>query len=113
VGLRLGICAAAGVAFRFGTDAAATPWSLAVSGLLAVGFSALWIADRGAWLPWGANAAFSLVLGPLAQGAVLDVRAVGAPLGAGPLGLAVAAAFAAFCVRRALGRDPGASSRDA
>ena len=113
VGVRLAVCAAAGVAARFGADAAATPWSLAVAGLLAVGFSALWIADRGAWLAWGANAAFSLVLGPLAQGAVLDVRATGAPLDAGPLGLAVAAAFAAFSVRRALGREPRASSGDA
>ena len=113
VGFRLAVGAAAGVAFRFGTDASATPWSLVVSGLLAVGFSALWIADRGAWLPWGANAAFSLVLGPLSQGAVLDVRATGAPLDAGPLAVAVAAAFAAFSVRRALTRDPRASSKDA
>lgn len=113
VGLRLGVCAVAGIAFRFGTDGAATPWGLAVSGLMAVGFAALWISDRGAWLAWGAHAAFSLMLGPLAQGAVLDVRTVGAPLDAGPLGLAVAAAFAAFSVRRALGGAPPATSRDA
>lgn len=113
VGLRLAVCAAAGVAYRFGTDPAATPWSLGVAALLAVGFSGLWIADRGAWLAWGANAAFSLVLGPLAQGAVLDVRAVGASLDGGPLGLVVAAGFAAFSVRRALAREPRASSKDA
>ena len=113
MGLRLGVCAAAGVAYRFGTDASATPWGLAVSALLAVGFSALWIADRGAWLAWGANAAFSLVLGPLSQGAILDVRTAGAPLDAGPIALVVAAGFAAFSVRRALAREPRATSRDA
>ncbi|HEY2368345.1 MAG TPA: hypothetical protein VGH87_18240, partial [Polyangiaceae bacterium] len=37
-------------------------------------FACLWLRDRGAWLAAGANAAFMFVTGPVAQGAVLDVR---------------------------------------
>jgi hypothetical protein len=76
--VQLFVCGLAGAAFRFGalTDAtlAATFASVAFSFAASVAFASLWLRDRGAWLAVGANAAFTFVTGPVAQGALLDVR---------------------------------------
>lgn len=70
---KVAVCAAAGVAWRFGIQPGA-PWpALAFSGLAGAALAALWIRDRGAWLAVGANAAFTFTTGTLAQGALLDV----------------------------------------
>ncbi len=73
-GYRLAVCGAAGVAYRFGVDPAVTWPALGFALLSSMALASLWIRDRGAWLAVGANAAFGFVTGPVAQGAVFDVR---------------------------------------
>jgi hypothetical protein len=68
------VCGLAGAAFRFGTQPDATPFAIAFAFAASIAFACLWLRDRGAWLAAGANAAFTFVTGPVAQGAVLDVR---------------------------------------
>ncbi len=72
--IQLVACGLAGAAFRFGTQPDATPAAIAFSFAVSIAFACLWLRDRGAWLAAGANAAFTFVTGPIAQGAVLDVR---------------------------------------
>ena len=67
-------CGLAGAAFRFGTQPEATIASITFAFASSIAFACLWLRDRGAWLAAGANAAFMFVTGPLAQGALLDVR---------------------------------------
>lgn len=68
-------CGLAGAAFRFGTQPDASVFALAFAFASSIAFACLWLRDRGAWLAAGANAAFTFVTGPVAQGAVLDIRA--------------------------------------
>jgi len=70
----LAICGVAGAAAHYGTNGGGTA-ELAAAGLGAVALAALWVRDRGAWLAWGANAAFRFVTGPLLHGGLFDVRA--------------------------------------
>ncbi len=72
IATRLVVCGLAAGAFRFGVGP--TSWaSIVFAGLAGTALGALWIVDRGLWLPWGANATFVFVTGTLAQGTVLDV----------------------------------------
>ena len=68
------VCGLAGAAFRLGTQDNATIASITFAFASSIAFACLWLRDRGAWLAVGANAAFMFVTGPLAQGALLDVR---------------------------------------
>jgi len=68
-------CGLAGAAFRFGTQPDATFAAIGFAFASSIAFACLWLRDRGAWLAAGANAAFTFVTGPLAQGTLLDVRA--------------------------------------
>jgi hypothetical protein len=85
-------CGAAAAAARLGVDGA---FSLAMlgDGLRAVALAVFWVRDRGAWMAWGANAAWAWTFGGLAHGAA-DVRFVADPqaLGAVIAVLGVAAA---------------------
>lgn len=72
--VRLGVCGLAGAAFRFGSDPSATKTSLAFALLSSMALAALWLRDRGAWLAVSANATFVFLTGPLAHGALIDVR---------------------------------------
>jgi hypothetical protein len=76
--VQLLVCGVAGAAFRFGTQTepmnGATIDALVFAFASSIAFACLWLRDRGAWLAAGANAAFMFVTGPIAQGAVLDVR---------------------------------------
>jgi hypothetical protein len=72
---KLLVCGLAGAAFRFGTQPDATVFAIAFAFASSIAFACLWLRDRGAWLAAGANAAFMFVTGPVAQGAILDVRA--------------------------------------
>lgn len=83
----LGICGLAGAASHWGATVACTPLEAASYGALAVVFSALWLLDRGAWLPWGAHVAYGAVLGPLTHGGLLDLRAQAGTWGGGDSGL--------------------------
>lgn len=71
---KLAVCAVAGVAFRFGTQPAATWAALVVTTFLSIASACLWLRDRGAWLAVAAQTAFLFVSGPVSQGAILDVR---------------------------------------
>ena len=73
--VQLLVCGLAGAAFRFGTQPESTAVALAFAFASSIALACLWIRDRGAWLAAGANAAYMFVSGPVAQGALLDVRA--------------------------------------
>ena len=79
-------CGLAAAALAWGTSQGA-PVESACAGALGVAFAALWKLDRGAWLPWGANAAFRFVTLTVTQGALLDVRATPGAWGGGDGGL--------------------------
>jgi hypothetical protein len=65
----------------------ATAQSACVAALLGVIFAALWLRDRGAWVAWGANAALTFAVGPLAHGGLLDARVARSAWGGGDAGL--------------------------
>ncbi len=90
---RLIACALAGAAWRFGTGTSVAWTSLVFAALTSVALATLWLRDRGAWLPVAANATFMFVTGPLAHGALLDVR-TGGDLDASYAAVACAAVFA-------------------
>jgi hypothetical protein len=74
------VCALAGAAARFG-DPDATPIELVASAAIAVIFASAWVVDRGAWLAWGAHAAWAWIVSTLARGVILDVKSPnGGPL---------------------------------
>jgi hypothetical protein len=73
----LAACGAAAAAARLGIDGA---FSLAVlgEGLRGVALAAVWMRDRGAWMAFGADAAWTWTFGGLAHGAA-DVRFAAEP----------------------------------
>jgi hypothetical protein len=71
--VRLAACGLAEVASTYG-DGANAPAVLASAFAAGVAYGALWLRDRGAWLAWGAHAAFAWASTSLATGALLDVR---------------------------------------
>jgi hypothetical protein len=71
-------CGAVAASARWGVDGT-VGLVLAVEGLRAVALGALWLRDRGAWMAWGANAAWMWGLGALTHGGLLDVRFVAEP----------------------------------
>jgi hypothetical protein len=72
---KLVACGLAGAAFRFGTQPDATAATIAFAFASSISLACLWLRDRGAWLAAGTNAMFMFVTGPVAHGAILDVRA--------------------------------------
>jgi hypothetical protein len=91
-------CGVAAAAARLGTDGAFTS-ALAPEALRGVALGALWVRDRGAWMAWAANTAWTWTTGPVLGGGLLDVRFASK---AGPEGtsgliiLALAAAAGSF-----------------
>lgn len=71
--VRLTACGLAEVAATYG-DGANAPAVLATAFAAGVAYGALWLRDRGAWLAWGAHAAFAWASTSLATGALLDIR---------------------------------------
>ncbi len=71
---RLAACGLAEVASAYG-DGAETPVVLAGAFFGGIAYGALWLRDRGAWLAWGAHAAFAWASTSLATGALVDLRA--------------------------------------
>jgi hypothetical protein len=92
----LGLCGLSGAASRWGMSTTCTPVEAAAAGALAVVFAALWLADRGAWLAWGAHVAYGVVMGPLTRGGLVDLRARAGAWGGGDDG--VEAGIAGFVV---------------
>ncbi len=93
---KLVACAVTGAAAA-ASEPGANVRTIAVGMLLGVVFGALWLRDRGAWLPWGAHAALTFVTGTLARGGVLDARVAQSAWGGGDAGvLGGAAAVAAL-----------------
>ena len=91
-------CGVAAAAARLGIDGVFTS-ALAPEALRGVALGALWVRDRGAWMAWAANTAWTWTTGPVFGGGLLDVRFASR---AGPEGLsgliilALAAAAASF-----------------
>jgi hypothetical protein len=108
-GARLGVCALAGAAFRFGVDPAVTWPALAFAAFSSAALAALWIHDRGAWVAVGANSAFAFAIGTLAYGTLLDVRGP-RTLDASPVAVVCAALFAASAVALARRKDASAQT---
>jgi len=73
VGATLAVCGLAAAAARFGVDGGVTP-ALIPEALRGAALGALWVRDRGAWMPCAANAAWTWTMGPVFGGNLLDVR---------------------------------------
>ncbi|HSQ62139.1 MAG TPA: CPBP family intramembrane glutamic endopeptidase [Polyangiaceae bacterium] len=115
VWLRLLVCGLAAGAFRFGAGPeGVSAASVAFSALSGSALGALWIEDRGVWLAWGANAAFTFVTGTLAQGTLIDVTAakgLDASLVAIVCGVFFAASGAALVMRSKRGAPSNEDGR--
>lgn len=74
--LALGVIALLSGAARWG--AGGHTLDVAVFSFAGVALGALWLHDRGAWLAWGANFAFTWFTGPLVRGGLVDIRSTGA-----------------------------------
>ena len=70
----LALIAAVAIAARAG-GSDTTAGDLAFSGASAVALGGIWLRDRGAWMAFGAHAAFALLTGPLVRGGLIDLRA--------------------------------------
>jgi hypothetical protein len=94
-------CGGAAAAARYGVDGAGG-LLLVAEGLRGVALGALWVRDRGAWTAVAANAAWTLTLGPLVRGALVDVRFAAQPDAGLPalVVLALAALAASAWARR-------------
>jgi hypothetical protein len=88
------VCGGAAAAARFGAEGAVT-LAMASEALRGAALGALWLRDRGAWMAWGANTAWTWTLYSL--GGVVDVRFVGDPRA----GVAAVAVLAVACVAAA------------
>jgi hypothetical protein len=73
VGATLVACGLAAAAARFGSDGGATV-ALIPEALRGTALGALWVRDRGAWMPCAANAAWTWTMGPVFGGNLFDVR---------------------------------------
>jgi hypothetical protein len=86
VSMKLAACGLASSAAAYGEGVAVAP-ALVTAGLGGVAYGALWLKDRGAWLAWGAHAAFLWAASTLARGALIDVRAAPSAWGGGDMWL--------------------------
>lgn len=93
-------------------DVGPTPRTVVSHFLLGTVFGALWVRDRGAWMPWGAHAAWLFVSGTLLGGGVAEMRVATSSWGGNDAGILggtaailalapVAMAALAFARRRA------------
>jgi hypothetical protein len=87
VWIKLAVCGLASAAATYG-EGLTSPAPLAAAVLGGVAYGALWLKDRGAWLAWGAHAAFLWASSTLARGALVDVRAAANTWGGGDMWLA-------------------------
>ena len=83
----------AGASAALGADVV-HPANVVFSGVSAVALGGLWLRDRGAWLAWSANMAFTFVTGPLVRGGVTDLRTQDGDLRSTVSALAVTSCFA-------------------
>ena len=99
----LGLSGLSGAASHWGMSATCPPLEAAAAGALAVIFAALWLADRGAWLAWGAHVGYGIVMGPLTRGGLLDLRARPGLWGGGGDGVEAGAAGLVVLTAAAIG----------
>lgn len=81
---RVVACAVTSGAAAYGDGAGAR--GAAVQAVLGLVFGALWVRDRGAWLPWGAHTAWLFTTGLLLSGGVFDARVGASSWGGGDAG---------------------------
>jgi len=98
------VCGLAGAAASLGSmgdvpAGAAFPWrEPLMAGLLAVSFAVLWMQDRGAWLAWGAHAAWVWTNGPILRGGLADLRWAPGSWGGGEMTASTAATVAVAAI---------------
>lgn len=84
--LRVVACGATSAGAALGrSDANAR--SVVVAALLGMLFGALWVRDRGAWMPWGAHVAFRFTTDTLIAGGITQIRPAAGAWSGGDLGL--------------------------
>jgi Type II CAAX prenyl endopeptidase Rce1-like len=74
-------CAVTSAAAAYGEGAA--PRSVGVHAVLGLVFGAMWVRDRGAWLAWGAHAAWLFVTALLLSGGAFDAHVGSSSWGGG------------------------------
>jgi hypothetical protein len=80
---------------------------VAIDAAFAMGLAGLWLDDRGAWLPWAANAAYHWTASCLLGGVLVDARPRAHSREAlAPLCAATAIGGAAWLLRRGAKRRP-------
>jgi hypothetical protein len=87
------LCGGVAGAARFGFDGSIT-LAVAAEAFRGAALAGLWIYGRGAWMAFGANTAWSFVLGSVLRGAALDVRFADEPDAGLPALLVLVAAAA-------------------
>ncbi len=100
--VKIAVCALASGAMAFGMSTQATPSEVAATAAAGAAFGTLWLTERGAWVAWGARAAWIFATTAGVHGAIADVEvpAAASLLGARP---AVAATTLLAAVAVALG----------
>ncbi len=78
-------CGLSSAAAAFGV-VGATPFGIAAAGLGGIVLGFAWVRDRGAWLAWGAHAAWLWATTSLVRGGLVDLRAMGSANGTSPWG---------------------------
>jgi len=91
------VCGWAAAAAEYGLSYEEGPPSatrLAISGMLAMCFASIWLVDRGAWMAFGAHAAWTTTTGACIRGGLLDLRPAPTSWGGVDGGLLASAAAA-------------------
>ncbi|NOU28597.1 MAG: hypothetical protein HOO96_11885 [Polyangiaceae bacterium] len=84
--VKIAVCALASGAVAFGMSVQATPSEIAATTAAGAAFGTLWLTERGAWVAWGARAAWIFATTAGVHGAIADVEVSSAEslLGARP-----------------------------
>ena len=80
------VCGLGGAAAQLGIEGS-TAVEIALAGVTAVAFAAIWQRDRGAWMAVGAHTAWLFTAGTVIRGGLLDVRFAPTVWGGGDEGL--------------------------
>ncbi len=72
--VKIAVCALASGAVAFGMSVQSTPSEIAATTAAGAAFGTLWLTERGAWMAWGARAAWIFATTAGVHGAIADVE---------------------------------------